>query len=214
MLQHRRPSNHHLSEQAMADESVQDCSGIYEIINAVNGKRYVGGAASIRKRWAEHRRDLTKRRHHSVSLQRAWDKYGEQAFSFGVIESCAVDDLISREQAHIDAGTEYNICMVAGSTRGFKMNAESRAKLSSKLIGNKRTKGYKYSREICERMAAPKRGRKLPPRREDWCLRISESKKGNKYCAGRQVSQETRDKIAQSLLGRKSRFQSGCPTAG
>lgn len=186
-----------MGEQIIADLGA---SGIYEIRNLINGKRYIGSAVQFRKRWAEHRRDLKKERHHSAALQRAWLKYGPSSFQFSIIEFCPPEQLIAREQVHIDVASDYNICKTAASTLGVKPSAETRAKLSAKLAGNQRTKGMKFSREICERMAAPKRGRKRPPRPPEWCKRISESKKGNTFCQGRTVTQETREKIRQSLL--------------
>ena len=63
-------------------------SGIYEIVNLVNGKRYVGSAVSFECRWREHRRQLNADRHHSRHLQRSWNKHGAEAFSFRIIEVC------------------------------------------------------------------------------------------------------------------------------
>lgn len=180
-----------------------EASGIYQIRNLVNGKRYIGSAVCIRKRWAEHRSDLRSGRHHSVALQRAWIRYGENSFEFLVVENCRKHELIRREQVHIDARSEYNICKKAGSSLGVKHSAETRAKMSARLVGNQRTKGRKYSREICERMAAPKRGRKRPPRPKEWCRKISEAKKGHSVGLGREVPAETRERIRESLTGRK-----------
>lgn len=49
-------------------------SGIYEIVNTINGKRYVGSAVSLKRRWVDHRRDLRAGKHHSRHLQNAWAK--------------------------------------------------------------------------------------------------------------------------------------------
>lgn len=38
-------------------------AGIYEIRNAVNGKRYVGSSVRIKKRWRDHRSALNGRKH-------------------------------------------------------------------------------------------------------------------------------------------------------
>lgn len=189
----------------MTDTSLADAgaSGIYQIRNLVNGKRYIGSAVCIRKRWSEHRNDLRSGRHHSVALQRAWARYGENSFEFLVVENCPKHDLIRREQIYIDARSEYNICKQAGSSLGVKHSAEARAKMSARLMGNQRTKGRKYSRDICERMAAPKRGRKRPPRSAEWCKRISEAKKGVSVGLGREVSEETRQKLREANLGKR-----------
>ncbi len=60
---------------------------IYKIINTVNGKFYVGSTTNTRERFRGHRNRLRKNRHHATHLQFAWNKYGEQAFVFHVIET-------------------------------------------------------------------------------------------------------------------------------
>lgn len=60
--------------------------GIYKIENKVNGKVYVGQSKDIEKRWKEHKAMLKKNNHHSIKLQRAWNKYGADNFDFSVIE--------------------------------------------------------------------------------------------------------------------------------
>lgn len=194
----------------MADASLADAeaSGIYQIRNLVNGKRYIGSALKISKRWAEHRRDLGKSRHHSVALQRAWVKYGAESFAFEVVELCSAESLLQLEQRYIDERGDYNICRIAGSALGLKHSDETRQKLREAQARIRSapgyvppTKGRKYSREICERMAAPKRGRKLPPFTAQHRARISESKKGNASSLGRVLSDATREKIRASLLG-------------
>lgn len=107
-------------------------SGIYEIVNLVNGKRYVGSAVDTRKRWQDHRSYLRRGAHHCHILQKAWRKYGEAAFEFRVLEICDPSELIVREQAAIDIlKPEYNICPLAGSSRGVRHTAEARANMSA-----------------------------------------------------------------------------------
>lgn len=64
---------------------------IYKIINAVNGKFYVGSTTNTRERFRTHRNRLRNNKHHSKHLQAAWNKYGEQAFVFHVIEELPED---------------------------------------------------------------------------------------------------------------------------
>jgi group I intron endonuclease len=98
-------------------------TGVYAIVNTVNWKTYVGSAAGrgIRHRWEQHRSDIKHGKHHSSYLQRAWGKYGPDAFKFVVIEECAPEDCLMREQFWLDKlAPAYNTCKVAGSCRGVK----------------------------------------------------------------------------------------------
>lgn len=60
---------------------------IYKIVNTTNGKFYVGSTTNTRERFRTHRNRLRKNRHHAKHLQAAWNKYGEKAFVFVVIET-------------------------------------------------------------------------------------------------------------------------------
>lgn len=136
-------------------------SGIYKIINTTNGKCYVGSAVNLPGRWASHRKNLRSKKH-NPKLQNAWNKYGEDAFEFLVIEF--VDDktkLIEREQYWIDTldvvKKGYNILPTAGSMLGYKASEESR-KLQSRI----RT-GRKYSLETRAKQSASLKGRIITP---------------------------------------------------
>ena len=107
-------------------------TGIYAIKNTANGKIYIGSACDIERRWKVHRSDLSLGRHHSKPLQRAWKKYGPDAFAWIVLEIVeSIDVLIDREQDWIDgaeccAPRGYNLAPIAGSCRGTKWSIESR----------------------------------------------------------------------------------------
>ena len=85
--------------------------GVYAITNEINGKRYVGSAKNIKRRFAEHKRDLNGQKHHNIVLQRSWNKYGEQSFSFDMIEECDEERRIEREQWYLD--NEKNLYNIA-----------------------------------------------------------------------------------------------------
>lgn len=94
-------------------------SGIYVIRCKVTGKVYVGSSKNIKVRWRHHRRMLKSGTHHSIKLQRAWDKYGEDAFEFKIVEE-VIDGLLTiYEQVYINHYNSpvdgYNILKVAGT---------------------------------------------------------------------------------------------------
>ena len=73
--------------------------GIYTI--ACQDKRqYVGSSANIERRWVHHRDDLRAGKHHSRFLQRAWNKYGADAFTFTVVEEVADHAQLNERERH------------------------------------------------------------------------------------------------------------------
>lgn len=83
--------------------------GVYKIINKINNKMYIGSSNNIYKRWKEHINDLNKNKHHSIHLQRAWNKYGQENFSFIIIEIIKNEDFqFEKEQYWLDKYESYN----------------------------------------------------------------------------------------------------------
>jgi group I intron endonuclease len=108
-------------------------SGIYQITNTINGKRYIGSSVDFQKRWTLHARRLDKNIHHCHHLQAAWNKYGADCFEFAIIERCEKCELLTREQYYLDTlKPEYNISPTAGSRLGVKERQETRDKKSGK----------------------------------------------------------------------------------
>lgn len=122
-------------------------TGIYEIVNKINGKKYIGSAAQWEDefnaklgfyvRWYLHITDLQneEKDHHCIYLQRAWNKYGDENFEFRIIEFCDPGDCIQREQHYLDlywdSGTLYNICPIAGSNKDVPRTQEWRDNISA-----------------------------------------------------------------------------------
>jgi len=71
---------------------------IYKIECLINGRVYIGQTKNKTKRLQEHKRTLEKNEHHSISLQRAWNKYGKKNFSFEIIEECDSSNVDERER--------------------------------------------------------------------------------------------------------------------
>lgn len=84
-------------------KGVESSSGIYKIENLVNGKCYIGSAVAFVRRFSSHKSMLNSGKHDNSHLQRAFNKYGQDAFVFSVVE--VVKDssvLCQREQYHLD----------------------------------------------------------------------------------------------------------------
>ena len=66
-------------------------SGIYGIRNKVTEKYYIGSTQDFSKRWSEHKYHLKRGTHHSIKLQRSYDKHGVASFEFSILKE--VEDL-------------------------------------------------------------------------------------------------------------------------
>ena len=146
-------------------------SGIYKILNTVNGKQYIGSAINLSRRKSQHWSDLAKKIHHNPHLQSVWNKYGEAAFEFLVVGKCPPERLIELEQEVMDhLKPEYNIALTANSSlgivrsidqrlrmsksqKGRVISDECRRKISEANIGNTKCLGYKHSEETKLRMS-------------------------------------------------------------
>lgn len=82
---------------------ISDKCGVYQILCVPSGRLYVGSSVRIYGRWYQHRLALRREKSHCVVLQRAWIKYGENAFRFSLLEECDPENLQLREQSHINA---------------------------------------------------------------------------------------------------------------
>lgn len=114
--------------------------GVYKIRNTVTEDIYVGSAHNLRIRWQLHRSELNRNKHHSIILQRAWVKYGADAFVFEVLEFCEPDALFERENHYFATlKPKYNIAQVAESSRrGVKTSDEAKLKMSQIMRGRKK----------------------------------------------------------------------------
>ena len=110
-------------------------AGVYVITHIPSGKLYVGSSVGMWSRRLKHLLDLKHQRHHSKHLQRCWDKYGSDQFSFEVLEDVLdAPTLIAREQVWIDLlEPAFNTCPAAGTLAGLPRTAEHRARISATL---------------------------------------------------------------------------------
>lgn len=73
-------------------------TGIYKIVNKVNGKVYVGQSVNMRNRYARHLNSLRKNKHYNQYLQRSFNKYKEESFYAEVLEFCKPEELNHKER--------------------------------------------------------------------------------------------------------------------
>jgi len=217
-------------------------SGVYEIVNLTNGKRYVGSALNLKGRKRDHWRYLREGNHHNRYLQRSWNKYGADAFVFRVLHILYPESLIVIEQGEIDTKSEYNIRKWADSNTGLRWSAETRAKQSAAQKGKKRSaesvaktsaanKGQKRTAEQRERISAAVRGKPWSPAQRaanvgrkataEARANMSAAHMGVPWSPARReckVTEETRAKMSTSAIERmkdpKERAKAGASNRG
>lgn len=122
-------------------------SGVYVIQCLANGKSYVGSTKNLVRRKAEHFRLFRRVRHSNSHLQNAWNKYGENAFVFVVLEYCSKKSLLKCEQKFMDKMNVYkcgfNLRPKAASNSGWKASEEQRKNMGKALEGREFSKEHK-----------------------------------------------------------------------
>jgi len=159
---------------------VNQVMGVYAIINEINGNRYIGSSCDIGRRWAEHATALEHGYHHNKYLQRAYKKYGKNAFKFVLIETAgSVEQLQNAEDWFLKTlKPEYNMTLGVVGTFGYHHTEESKAKMSVAKQGvNHPYFGKKRPAIVCQRISDGQRGKKLTP---EQCKAISERNKGKR----------------------------------
>ena len=91
--------------------------GVYKITNTQNNKVYIGQSTDIEKRFKTHKKKLRKGSHENCYLQDDWTVYGEDAFSFEVVQKCRSANLNEIEQHLIKE------CEATDREKGYNISA-------------------------------------------------------------------------------------------
>ena|GEM_PF-1448732 len=209
--------------------------GIYAATCMPTGKQYIGRSIDIQRRWNDHLKLLRANKHHSPHFQYEWNKYGEKAFQWTVLEQCSLDRLTEREQHWIDTlAPQLNVAfqvdkpfdftpeirqrMAEAARRrlqrdghphvGKKFSAEYRHKLAIAHLGQvPSNKGVPISAATRQRVSEAVRAHHSS---EEYRARVSA------WQTGRKQSVKTRQKRSESLKqayaeGRRISFNLGKP---
>lgn len=173
--------------------------GIYVIRHIASSKVYVGSAAKVAQRWRVHRHNLKKRGHHSVLLQRAWHKYGPDAFSWEVVEPVFIaSELAAREQFWMDT---LSAC---DPSKGYNIFPKARSSI-----------GRKLTPEQCKAMSIARLGKPLGPPSEEHRRNLSKARLSKGIGKGVPLRTEHKAKLKGFLEALKpSRITPPQPLAG
>ncbi len=189
-------------------------AGVYLIYCHKTRMAYVGSSKNVARRLTSHRHNLRHGIHGNSHLQNAWDRYGEQAFSMGLLESCVEGEQLQHEQVWLDiwlgAGASYNRHPKAESPLGVKWTDEEKQKASQRVKANPPFLGRTHSeqsRKLISAHASKRLGERNPffgkSHTDATKAALSLANKGNSYCVGRKFSEETRAEMSRTRKGRK-----------
>lgn len=123
-------------------------TGIYTITNNVTKHIYVGAASNVTKRLNDHMCSLRKNIHVNSYMQNSWNKYGEDCFTFELLEECNKVHLYSQEHYWCNMLNSHN------KNYGYNLKPthpnnvslvlqETKDKLRDKATGRKWSEEYK-----------------------------------------------------------------------
>jgi len=169
-------------------------SGIYRIFCTANGKSYIGSSTEIARRFRNHKNNLAHGTHPNPHLQNAWNKHGESAFEFKILEMCEESVLRQREKEIMDrVRPEFNLMGVDPNQSLASHSPETRAKMRAASLGRPR-----ISEETRAKMSEAHKRRPRYSCSPEARVRMSEAHKGK---PGHPCSPETRAKMRAIHLG-------------
>lgn len=151
------------------NKGILNVSGIYKIVNKINGKYYLGSSKNVYRRLNEHIIYLIGNYHYNRHLQNAWNVYGEDNFCFIILNQVNSNLLFDAEQSYlneINKEESYNESFIANRP---EMNVDTRLKIS------RSHKGKTLSDETKERLRKKRIGYKFPP---EFGKKVSDRLKG------------------------------------
>lgn len=120
-------------------EDFKEIEVVYGIHNTITNKWYIGSTFNLHDRIRRHKYYLLKNQHHSVKLQRSFNKYGIEAFEIIIIEqfnNLDIEQLIQKEIDYINLYNSvedgYNIIKDCRVYKNFKLTKEQINKVIEK----------------------------------------------------------------------------------
>ncbi len=147
---------------------------------------YVGQSTRPSVRWSRHKWLLKAGRHHNARLQAVYTKYGQNSFSFQVMETVTETVIDELEQWWLDEMHGWRCCL--NISRDVKAP----------------TRGFKFTQEMIEKA---RKNRKPQVITDEMRLAFSIRFSGENHPNfGKSPSTETREKLSASKSGRLNHF--------
>lgn len=119
---------------------------IYAITNTVNNKLYIGRTNNPNNRKRCHFSELRRNKHNNPKLQNAFNKHGEESFTFSVIDCGKTEDICKKEEQWFDLYNRdshvlYNCHFrsTGGPICNLPLSEETKVKISDSIKQNTRS---------------------------------------------------------------------------
>lgn len=122
-------------------------SGVYCLINKVNGHSYVGSSINLASRMKNYLNNtfLKSKQNLNMPVVKALLKYGQSNFSLAILDHVSAKDLVIRETYFITSVLPYyNVLKQGYSSLGYKHTKEAKellAELAKNRVHSEQTKG-------------------------------------------------------------------------
>lgn len=67
-------------------------SGVFQILNKVNGKRLIEVSNDIPAKWNRHQTELRFGSHRNTNFQKDWNEHGKENFEFSILSELEVKE--------------------------------------------------------------------------------------------------------------------------
>jgi group I intron endonuclease len=159
---------------------------IYIIQNKINNRMYIGKTNNFDKRIYRHLYELRNNKHHCIHLQRAWNKYGEENFTyFEALNNLTEEQVKEYEEYLIDKyyGFLYNVSKQSsgGDLISYHPNLDQ-IKEKHSVNGTKwwESKSEKEKEEFAEKFKGENNAMFGKTHSQEARLKISKVQKGRK----------------------------------
>ena len=160
--------------------------GIYMIKNNINGNFYIGSSKDIKKRWYAHKSTLKLNKHMNIYLQRSYNKYGKENFSYVLLEKTDIDNLLLKEQEYLDKYKNDKKCYNIGikSSGGDNLsNHPNKEEIIKKIKNSLKIRFQNMNDDEKQQLSKKFQGDKNPNYGNNWTdeMKTEASERSKKY---------------------------------